>query len=263
MNVTLNLATRPFIDLGPILRRLRIGMAILAVLSLLFVLGLHLFDRQAVAARAREHSLDGQIARVEAERQRAQAFMQEPANAQLLQQVDFLNDRFDEKSFSWTIAMEAMENVLPAGVQVSAIEPQRMKDGHIVVQLRILGPHDRSVDLVRNLEQSRRFLSPRIENESAESSNNPNQRVQQPVSASNRFEYELFADYNPPTPAERAALKKAASASAAASPGASTAASVPGLRAMPAPTQMRQRPPYTGPSHGTQKPNPAVYGGRR
>ena len=77
------------------------------------------------------------------------------------------------------------------------------KDGHITVELRVLGPHDRSVDLVRNLEHSRRFLEPRIEGESAESSNNANQQLE-PVSASNRFEFELFADYNPPTPEERA-----------------------------------------------------------
>ena len=261
MKVTLNLATRPFTDLGPALRRLRIGMAILAALCLLFVLGLHLFGRQAAAARAREHSLDGRIARVEAERGNVQAFMQEPVNAQLLRQIEFLNERFDEKSFSWTLAMEAMETVLPAGVQVTAIEPQRMKDGRIAVEIRILGPHDRSVDLVRNLEQSRRFLAARIESESAESSNSPNQRQQLPVSASNRFEYELFADYNPPTPEECAALEKAAAQSTAAPSGASTAASAPSLRAVP--TQPQPRRPYTGPVRAaSHKPNPATYGGR-
>ena len=47
---------------GPTLKRLRIAMAVLAALCILFGVGLHLFDRQAEAARAREHSLDGQIA---------------------------------------------------------------------------------------------------------------------------------------------------------------------------------------------------------
>ena len=51
---------------APALKRLRIAMAVLAVLCILFRLGLHLFDRQAESARAREHSLDGQIAQVEA-----------------------------------------------------------------------------------------------------------------------------------------------------------------------------------------------------
>jgi type IV pilus assembly protein PilN len=95
-------------------------MAVLVVLCLLFFLGLHLFDRQANDARARDHSLDGQIARIQAERAAAEAMMRQPDNAQVLIQAEALNKLFDEKAFSWTLAMEAMETVLPAGVQVPA-----------------------------------------------------------------------------------------------------------------------------------------------
>ncbi len=42
MLISINLATRPFADLGPALKRLRIGMAVLAVLSGAFWLGIHL-----------------------------------------------------------------------------------------------------------------------------------------------------------------------------------------------------------------------------
>jgi type IV pilus assembly protein PilN len=259
MRVTLNLATRPFTDLGPVLKRLRIGMAVLAVLCLLFVLGLHLFDSQAAEARAREHSLDGQLARVQAERQSAQAFMQRPDNAQVLSQAQFLNDRFDEKAFSWTLAMEAMETVLPAGVQVTAIEP-KPKEGKIEVEIRVVGPHDQSVDLVRNLEKSRRFIAPRIESESAENTNNgPNQRME-PVSASNRFEFELFADYNPPAPGERAAFEKAAARNTAAQT--VSPAPAPRLGIPPSFPQPGGRTPYTGPARTAPQPNPAMHGGR-
>jgi type IV pilus assembly protein PilN len=267
MRITLNLATRPFTDLGPAIRRLRIGMAILAALCLLFLLGLHLFDNQAAQARAREHSLDGQIARIQAERENAQAFMRQPGNAQLLNQAEFLNERFDEKAFSWTLAMEAMETVLPAGVQVTSIEPLRTKDGHITVDLRVLGPHDRSVDLVRNLERSRRFLEPRIEGESAESSNSngPFQR-QEPVSPSNRFEFEIFADYNPPAPGERASLKTASVPNLTAGPASPAPASPRPMqpREVPAFPQPGGRQPYTGPAPITApQPAPATNGGRQ
>ena len=219
MRIALNLATRPFTDLGPAIKRLRIAIAVLAALSLLFLLGLHLFDSQAAQARAVEHSLDGQIAGIQAQRQAAQAFMQRPENAELLRQTEFLNERFDEKAFSWTLAMEAMETVLPAGVEVTTIEPQRTKEGNIDVEIRVLGPHDQSVNLMRNLERSRRFIAPRIESETAQSSNNPNSRQLLPISASNPFEFELFADYNPPTPEERASLKSSPKPSPAANGG--------------------------------------------
>ena len=193
MRVTLNLATRPFADLSPALKRLRIGMGILALLAIALGLGLRVLHQKAEEARAREHSLDGQIARITLERQRYQALMQRPDNAQLLTQADALNKLFDEKAFSWTLAMENLETVLPGGVQVSTIEPVRAKDGHITLHLRVAGPHDRSVELVRNLEHSRRFLEPRIVGENSEATNGPNQRLE-PVSASNRFNFDLLAE---------------------------------------------------------------------
>lgn len=250
MKVTLNLATRPFNDIGPALKRLRIGMGILAGLCLLFLIGLHLFDSQAAQARAREHSLDGDIARIEAQRQAAQAYMRQPGNAELLKQVEFLNDRFAEKAFSWTLAMEAMETVLPAGVEVTSIEPQRSKSGVINVEIRVLGPHDQSVNLVRNLERSRRFIAPRIDNETAETSNNPNSRMQPPVSASNQFEFELFAGYNPPSPEELTALNskaKETAPSASSSPAAASAH----------PRIHPEHPAHNGRPRFTHKPSPA------
>jgi type IV pilus assembly protein PilN len=184
MRVTLNLATRPFADLGPAIKRLRIAMGILALLAIALGLGLRALHQKAEQARAREHSLDGEIARITQERQSYQALMQRPDNAQLLTEAEALNKLFDEKAFSWTLAMENLETVLPGGVQVSTLEPVRAKDGHITLHLRVDGPHDRAVDLVRNLEHSRRFLEPRIVGESsAETSSGPNQRLE-PVSAS-------------------------------------------------------------------------------
>jgi type IV pilus assembly protein PilN len=235
MRITINLASRPYANIGPALKRLRIAMAALVVLCLLFFLGLHLFDRQANDARARDHSLDGQIARIQAERAAAEAMMRHPDNAQVLIQAEALNQLFDEKAFSWTLAMEAMETVLPAGVQVTSIEPIRAPDGHITVHVRVVGPRDRADDLVANLEHSRRFLLPRITGENAESSNNPSQR-QEPISISNRFDFELLADYNPPTPEEeRIAARPAHKPSSAIPPGYQK-------------PQGNGRPSYTGPS---------------
>jgi type IV pilus assembly protein PilN len=248
MRITLNLATRPFTDLGPPLKRLRIAMAVLVALCLLFFLGLHLFDRQAAAARARDHSLDGEIARVQAERAAAAALMSRPDNAQLLKQADFLNQRFDEKAFSWTLAMEAMETVLPGGVQVNSIEPLRDKDGHITVHVRVVGPRDRADELVSNLERSRRFLQPRIVGENAESGNGPSRNLE-PISASNRFDFDLLADYNPPTPEERASLRRTARASAKVSSAVPLGIANP-KRSRPGPGTPQQpgRQPYVAPS---------------
>jgi type IV pilus assembly protein PilN len=254
MRITLNLATRPFFDLGPAIKRLRIAMGVLAGVSLLLLLGLHEVHQKAEAARAREHSLDGAIARIQNERQAYAALMQQPDNAALVTQVDMLNQLFGQKSFSWTLAMENLETVLPAGVQVTQIQPVRAKSGQITLQLRVLGPHDLSIDLVRNLEHSKRFLHPRIAGESAESSGSgPGQHLE-PVGPSNRFEFDLLADYNPPSPEERAANRKAEKESPAATEDSGNPP--PGTRRVPRPAprtapnfpQGPGRQPYTGPA---------------
>jgi type IV pilus assembly protein PilN len=199
MRITLNLATRPFADIGPAIKRLRIAMGVLALLAILLFVALHAIHQKAEAARARDHSLDGQIARIAQERRGYEQMMQQPPNAQLLKQSAVLNKLFDAKAFSWTLAMEDLETVLPGGVQVTTLEPERQKDGRIMVHLRVIGPRNGDVDLVRNLEHSRHFVVPHIVSENAEATGGPNQPLQ-PVSASDRVQFDLLAEYSPASP---------------------------------------------------------------
>jgi type IV pilus assembly protein PilN len=129
--------------------------------------------------------------------------------------------------------MEDLERVLPAGVQVQTLEPT-VKDGQTSVRLRVLGPRDKDIELVQNLEHSRHFVLPRIVGESAETAGGPNQRPQ-PVSASSRVNFDILADYAPGTPEERKLAKEKAEADAKA-------------KATEEPQSEPQtgRPPYTG-----------------
>jgi type IV pilus assembly protein PilN len=208
MRITLNLATRPYADLRPALKRLRIAMAVLAVVALGLLLGLRAFHQKAEEARATELAVQKKIDAINRERLGYQQLMQRPENAQLLAHAAELNQLFDEKTFSWTLAMEDLETVLPGGVQVTAIDPTRdAKTGKITMKLRVVGPRDKADDLVQNLEHSRYFMLPHIVSESTESTGGPNERLE-PVSASNRFTFELLADYNSAAPLAYKAHKK-------------------------------------------------------
>ena len=57
------------------------------------------------------------------ERQANEARMRQPQNTAVLERAQFLNALFASKSFSWTAVMMDLEKVLPAGVQVTSIEP--------------------------------------------------------------------------------------------------------------------------------------------
>lgn len=233
MRITLNLASRPFADAGPAIRRLRIALAVLAAVAIVFGIGLHALDSQARQARAREHVVDTQIALLNAQRQGYRSLMLQPDNARLLAQSAALNALFDQKSFSWTLTMEDLENALPAGLQVSTLEPVIDKQGNIVMHLRVVGPRDRAVDFVGNLEHARRFNRARIVGETSESAAAGGQLNRlEPVSASSRVSFDVLADYIPPTPDETRAHKRAAAAGAAVPP-------------IAKPGRIRQ--PYTGP----------------
>ena len=250
MRITINLASRPFADIGPAIKQLRIAGAALAVVAVALGFGLHGLQRKADAARAREHTLDTAIAKVDQERSGYTAMMQQPQNAEVLQQSGTLNKLIDAKAFSWTLAMEDLETVLPGGVQVTTLEPVvDKKTGQISVRLRVLGPRDKAVELVQNLEHSHRFLQPRIIGETAESSNTPNAALE-PVSASNRVNFDVLADYNPATAEERHAQKKRAESAKTAdenAPRKERFHAGPGLR----------RPPYTPrTTHQTRQPKP-------
>jgi type IV pilus assembly protein PilN len=208
MRISLNLATRPYADIGPALKRLRIAMVVLVVIGLALGLGLRATHQQAEEARATEQVVQGKIDAINQERQGYQDLMRQPANDTLLKQVAALNQLFDEKTFSWTLAMEDLETVLPSGVQASTLEPVRdPKTGIITLKLRVVGPRDRAVDLVENLEHSKHFLLPTIVGESTESTGGPGEKVE-PPSASNRVNFELLAQYNPTVPMDRKTQKK-------------------------------------------------------
>lgn len=208
MRITINLASKPFADLGPALRQMRILIGVLLVLILGLGIGLHFFHEAAEKARAKERTIDAQIAKLSAEHKGYETMMAEPDNKLVLDQSRALNTLFAEKNFSWTLALEDLEKVLPGGVQVTTLEPNRdPKTSDITVQLRVLGPRDRSIDLVKNLEHSKRFQEARIVGESQETGSNPTDRAL-PVTASTKANFDLRAQYILPTEDEMKSIAK-------------------------------------------------------
>ncbi len=203
MQIKLNLASRPYTDHRPLIRQLRLAMAGMALLLGLLALGMLHFHQSALRLEARREQLNAALLRLQQEEQADRASMQLPQNARVLTQADYLNHLFDEKSFSWTETMEDLETTLPAGVEVTAIEPVRDKQGRLTLHLRVTGQRGPVVDLLRAMEQSPRFVHPRIVGENAASGNGPNGL--QPVNAPLLVNFDLLAEYSQATLAERKA----------------------------------------------------------
>jgi type IV pilus assembly protein PilN len=210
MRISVNLASRPFVELRPFFARLRIVMAVLAVVAIALGVAMHFEHKKLLLAEQQMDAVRDRTITAQKEKQRNEARMREPANAAVLARARYLNNLFLYKSFSWTAVMMDLENVLPTGVQVTAIEPQATADGAVIIRLRVSGDRDRAVQLVRNLERSSRFLAPRLATENAHKTE-AGSNVGANGAAPGGVEFEILANYNPlPPDAGKPALKTAA-----------------------------------------------------
>ena len=202
MKIAINLARRPYVELGPIYNRLRTWMAILALIGLALWFMYRSERTQAKETLARVQAVQRHVQQMEQQEQGYQTLMQQPRDAAILHQSDYLNALFREKSFSWTATMTDLETVLPSGVQVLSIDPIVAPDGHVTIRLRVTGPRDKALDLIRNLEQSQHFVDPRLASETLATSAGTQANTQN-VSAGNQVNFDILADYRPlPLPSD-------------------------------------------------------------
>lgn len=200
MRISVNLATRPFVELRPLYAKLRIAAIGLALLAVVLGVALHGLRERAEASEAQMNVLRAKTLQYQQERQRNEARMRQPQNRAVLERSQFLNALFARKSFSWTAVMMDLERVLPAGVQVTSIEPSTSKSGEVNIRLRVSGERNRAVELVRNLEKSQRFIAPRLAGESAQAQETHGPGA--PAAAPGGVEFDITSGYNPlPEPA--------------------------------------------------------------
>jgi type IV pilus assembly protein PilN len=209
MRLTLNLASYPFVEVRPLLRRLRIAMYSLIVSSIVLGGILYAVRRHAQGAGARAHSLESRIANAGKQMQGFNALIAKPENAKVIDETEALNQLFDEKAFSWTVVMRDLETVLPTDVELTAIEPIRAKDGNVTLHLHVLGPRNRSLEFLQNLEHSKRFGIPRIVGETARSDGIATNTLP-PLTESTVEDFDLLADYDPLATGDIAAVVPAA-----------------------------------------------------
>lgn len=197
MRVSVNLATRPFIELRPLFAKLRLLAIGLALLAIVFTFVLRSLSARAAAAAAQMNALKAKTAQFQQERQRNEARMRQPQNMAVLERSQFLNALFLRKGFSWTSVMMDLERVLPPGIQVTSIEPAISKTGDVSIRLKVSGDRDRAVELVRNLEHSQRFVAPRLAGEQTQAQDAGKGSFQPTVAATGGVEFDILSGYNP------------------------------------------------------------------
>ena len=84
MRISINLATRPFVELRPLFARLRLVMAALVLLAVGLGFGMHTMQQRARVDEAQMRELKVQTSVVENERRANETWMLEPQNLSLI-----------------------------------------------------------------------------------------------------------------------------------------------------------------------------------
>jgi type IV pilus assembly protein PilN len=201
MRISVNLASRPFVELRPLFARLRLAMVVLAVLAVGLGFALHSLNAKAAVAQAQMNALKAKTLGFQNERMANESRMRQPQNMAVLERSQYLNAVFARKSFSWTAVMMDLERVLPAGVQVTSIEPVIGKLGDVSIRLRVSGDRERAVQLVRNLETSQRFVAPRLASEQAQTQEGAQGGRSVPMAGQGALpgavQFDILSGYNP------------------------------------------------------------------
>ncbi|MGH9596689.1 MAG: fimbrial assembly protein, partial [Edaphobacter sp.] len=133
MRISVNLASRPFVELRPLFARLRLAMGLLVLLGIGLGFALHALNAKASVAQVQMDDLKAKTKQYQQERLTNEARMHQPQNMAVLERSQYLNAVFARKSFSWTAVMMDLEKVLPVGVQVTSIEPVISKEGDAIL----------------------------------------------------------------------------------------------------------------------------------
>src|SRR5437868_2421791 len=165
MRTAINLASRPYQDERRFYRNWgsALLLAILLTALMIFISVRHYVNTQKEWAQARE--TEARLAELRKQEAQAQQILSQPENRGTRDRSYFLNAAIMRKSFSWTRLMEDMEKVMPAGLRVTSISPG-VDRNHFVLKLQVEGERrDTAVELLRNMEKSSHFRSPKLSTE--------------------------------------------------------------------------------------------------
>ncbi len=166
MRLDINLASQPYEDARQFWMRwgTAVGAAGLLTLILLALTVTGWVNaRRDRLAMAEKREL---IADRDRRRANAEEFLNRQENRNTRDMSQLLNEMIERKAFSWTRVLENLEKVMPPRVHLVSISPGLDEDNQLALKMTVAGDsRDRAIELVRRMEDSRRFAQTYITHE--------------------------------------------------------------------------------------------------
>jgi type IV pilus assembly protein PilN len=164
MRLDINLATNVYEDSRQFWVRWGVALGLLSIVTLGLLAMAVTGYWEARQDRSRISELESKIAERDRERADAEALLNRPENRVIRDKSQYLNDLIARKAFSWTKAFEDLERVMPPKIHLVSIQPQLNDDNQLVIKMTVAGEStERALELVKRMEDSKRFQDTRIE----------------------------------------------------------------------------------------------------
>jgi type IV pilus assembly protein PilN len=196
MRVNINLASRPYEDARRFWMRWGGALFVLGVITLVLLFFTISGILQARRDRALLEGNRQKIAERDRERAQAEALLNMPQHRTTRDRSQFLNELFERKAFSWTRVFEDLEQIMPKQLHVVSIQPDMTPENELQIKMIVAGQErSRALELVRKMEESRRFHHTHIDQE----------QTHEKGQAGDSVEFEISAVYVPDLPGENLA----------------------------------------------------------
>ena len=173
MRIRINLASQPYEAARNYRRRMAAVVLALAGLAVLLI-GYIVYQRAESRGINRELAQTRrEIRSLDFEETQARALLNKPANRDVADQSEFLNQLFARKALSWTRVFTEMEKIMPPNLHVVSMKPEYTKTDDLMLRVVVAtDSRDRAVELVRRMEKSSHFRQAQVvaENVTATSS---------------------------------------------------------------------------------------------
>jgi len=159
MRIPINLSSQPFRRDRPILVASGLLAAILTGLLCVLVFLIISGRSRAKESRVEVERLNAKLRAIAAEQNKYDAFLRQPANAEVLQQSLLLNTLIERKSISWTRIFSDLEKVMPYDVRLISVRLPAINSRNEVMLDMVVGAKEPGpvIGFFKKLEESPLF----------------------------------------------------------------------------------------------------------
>jgi cell division protein FtsB len=169
MRLNINLASRKYEDVRQFFLRWGVALASLAALTVLLATLAGFSYVRSDKSGKEIKDLQQKVAALQKRREQLMAMDNSPQNRDVTQQKNFWNHEIAKRNLSWTQLFNDLQKIMPSRAYLNSVQPELTRDNRLNLKIVIAAEkRDDARELQTRMEDSARFLAPKIVSETME-----------------------------------------------------------------------------------------------